>query len=109
MPDFLRANDTPSRIRFVSDNARYESTTPQAGHFLNLAAGESLLRFLRGRHFNLPVLIFCGVSLPYTTYVRQFEHAGSTTSAQVVRNYALALANGKNDDEGWVRFKAEPR
>ncbi|KZO92658.1 hypothetical protein CALVIDRAFT_557417 [Calocera viscosa TUFC12733] len=108
--DFVRANDTPSRIRVISDNARYESDTVLStratddGFYLNMSAGEHILRYLRGRQYRMPVLVYCGWSIRTTQYVLQYEEAGSTTSMSVVRKYCEALSEGRSIDNFWRTF-----
>jgi hypothetical protein len=109
--DFLRSNDTVNRIRFISDNARFEIDSRKEfqwreSAFLNISAGENILRYLRGRRYTVPVLVYCGQSINATQYVRSYENAGSTVSQQVVNRYIEALAAGRDDDAGWKEFKA---
>jgi len=100
---FLRNNDHPSRLRFISDNVRLE-TTPGAGTYLNPTAGECFLRYLRGRFFISPVLIYTGLSIGSTRYVESYDAAGSTTLAEVALEYIENLAAGKDDDTKWRGF-----
>ncbi|KZT60670.1 hypothetical protein CALCODRAFT_515263 [Calocera cornea HHB12733] len=120
--EFVRANDTPSRIRVISDNARYESDSvlpapspptvspsqPQSedSFYLNMSAGEHILRYLRGRQYRMPVLVYCGWSIFTTQYVLQYEEAGSTVGTHVVRAYCEALAKRKSSDTFWRRFSS---
>ncbi|KAJ3505451.1 hypothetical protein NLJ89_g7408 [Agrocybe chaxingu] len=82
---FLRDNDNPSRVRFISDNVRLEKNL-NAGTYLNPSAGESFLRYLRGRFFNAPVLIYTGPSIDSTGYI-------------------ASLAAKMDDDDEWRGFK----
>ena len=101
---FLRNNDFPSRLRFISDNVRFE-TTPDAGTYLNPTAGESFLRYLRGRFFTAPVLIYTGEHrIASTSYVERYDAAGSTTKRRVTMRYIANLAAGKDDDSNWKAF-----
>ncbi|KAF9523956.1 hypothetical protein CPB83DRAFT_862010 [Crepidotus variabilis] len=100
---FLRDNDEPSRLRFISDNARNEMD-PRLGETLNVAAGESFLRFLRGRFFNAPVLIYTGLGVDLTRYVEAYSAAGSTTSARVCMKFISGMVVGKGDDFNWQGF-----
>ncbi|KAJ7023604.1 hypothetical protein C8F04DRAFT_1134056 [Mycena alexandri] len=86
------------RLRFISDSARNE------GGIFNPAAGESLLRYLRGRLLPSPCLIFAP-SVETTAYVSAYERAGSTTDIQILRGYIKALAQRIRDVE-WVGFNA---
>ena len=100
---FLQNNDHPSRLRFISDNNRLE-TTPGAGTYLNPTAGETFLRYLRGRFFNSPVLIYTGTSIGSTGYVERYDAAGSTTNPRVALEYIKNLADRKDDDTKWRGF-----
>jgi len=100
---FLRNNDHPSRLRFISDNVRLE-TTPGAGTYLNPTAGECFLRYLRGRFFISPVLIYTGWSIDSTRYVESYDAAGSTTGPRVTLEYIANLAAGKDDVTKWRGF-----
>ena len=100
---FLRNNDHPSRLRFISDNVRLE-TTPGAGTYLNPTAGECFLRYLRGRFFNSPVLIYTGLSIDSTCYVESYDAAGSTICQTVALEYIANLAAGTDDDTKWRGF-----
>ena len=97
---FLQINDHPSRLRFISDNVRLE-TASGAGTYLNPTAGETFLRYLRGRLFNSPVLIYTGGSIGSTGYVERYDAAGSTTNIRVTLEYIANLAAGKDDDTKW--------
>lgn len=101
MLDFLRRNDDPSKVRFISDNHRDE---PTSGPYLNISAGENILRYLRGRRYNIPVLIFCGYSIMQTTYVNDYHLAGSANYAHVPTRYISALAQKRSDDTEWIGF-----
>ena len=100
---FLQNNDHPSRLRFISDNVRLE-TSPDAGTYLNPTAGETFLRYLRGRFFISPVLIYTGRSIGSTGYVERYDAAGSTTNPRVTLEYIANLAAGKDDDTKWRGF-----
>ena len=101
---FLRDNDDPSRVRFISDNVRLEKN-PDGGIYLNPSAGESFLRYLRGNFFNAPVLIYTGGSINSTRYVDLYGAAGSTNSAFICLRYIANLAAQKQDDDEWKGFK----
>ena len=78
-----------------------------SGQFLNPRAGEDMLRYIRGRKLTgIPVLVFCGHSLPTTQYVSQFELAGSTNRNQLVYSYIKGLHDGLDDSQFWARYKA---
>jgi len=111
--DFLRANNTGSRIRVISDNARIESldpSTPTASppeETYNFSAGESIIRYLRGNFLTeIPILICCGGSIPYTKYVENYELCGSTCVMSVAEGFVRALKDGRVDDEEWRGWDA---
>lgn len=101
--DFLKRHNGPSWVRVISDNHRNESTNP----FLNLAAGENILRYLRGRQFNFPVLICAGYSVRFTQYVSKYEMAGSTSMVGVCLDYINDLAIGKSENIERLAFMME--
>ncbi|RDB27646.1 hypothetical protein Hypma_003160 [Hypsizygus marmoreus] len=70
--EFLRRNASPATIRVISDDFRQE---PTVSTFLNISAGENILRYLRGHGYRIPVLIYTGSSLRQTTYVKNYEMA----------------------------------
>ncbi|KAJ7434494.1 hypothetical protein B0H11DRAFT_1938591 [Mycena galericulata] len=97
---FVRAVADSHRLRFVSDAARNE------GGMFNAAAGELLLRYIRGRSFASPCLIF-GPTVATTAYVAAYSRAGSTSDVRIVWGYIKALADGVRDVD-WVGFDARP-
>ncbi|KAF8159153.1 hypothetical protein B0H34DRAFT_391779 [Crassisporium funariophilum] len=97
---FLRANNGTSRVRFISDNHRWEKNSMD----LNPSAGETFLRFLRGRLFEAPVLIYTYESLPSTQYVDQFRMAGSTRNIDICIQYITDLATGRSGDNLWTGY-----
>ena len=107
--EHLRRRDDNHQIRFITDNARWESHTSQGHlkrHFLDLSAGEAILRFLRGRQYKAPVLVYTGASLPSTSYVLEYEQCGSTTSDVVCLGFIACLAHAVDNDRGWQTFDA---
>ncbi|OBZ70007.1 hypothetical protein A0H81_09916 [Grifola frondosa] len=98
----LRRTESVKRLRFISDNNRWESDQ-QASDYLNLSAGETMLRYLRGRLYTAPILIYCGASIVRTQYVLSYHRAGSTSDQNVCFSFIGALAqNGppKHDGDG---------
>ena len=91
------------RVRFISDNVRLERT-PGAGTYLNPTAGETFLRYLRGRFIASPVLIYTGQSITSTRYVQGYAAAGSTVSPRQALMYIVNLAGGKDNDAEWRGF-----
>ncbi|KAA1475246.1 hypothetical protein DENSPDRAFT_416105 [Dentipellis sp. KUC8613] len=100
----LRQADYANRLRFISDNCRWEATDEGGGVVENLTAGEAILRYLRGRLYHAPVLIYCGYSILQTKYVLSFSRAGSTTQARVTLEYIRALGRGESQDRAWEYF-----
>ncbi|EMD37095.1 hypothetical protein CERSUDRAFT_114997 [Gelatoporia subvermispora B] len=99
----LREAEAAHCLRFISDNYRPEARG-RLGNFLNLSAGETILRYLRGRLFAAPVLIYCGASIVTTRYVLSYERAGSTVEEDVCMTFIRALAQGQIDDNSWEDF-----
>ncbi|KAJ7449217.1 hypothetical protein FB451DRAFT_1287843 [Mycena latifolia] len=93
---FVRTTANAHYLRFLSDSVHTD------GGIANPAAGELLLRYIRGRQIHSPCLIF-GDSVATTAYVTGYARAGSTTDLQIVRGYIKALADGMRDVE-WVGF-----
>jgi len=71
---------------------------------LNPTAGETFLRYLRGRFIASPLLIYTGQSIVSTSYVQDYEAAGSTTRLKKALMYIKNLADGKDDDTEWREF-----
>ncbi|TFY82147.1 hypothetical protein EWM64_g1863 [Hericium alpestre] len=104
----LRRADYARRLRFISDNCRWEAdNTAATENYLNITAGEAILRYLRGRQYQAPVLIFCGWSIRSTEYVLSFSRTGSTVISTVVEAYIDKLARGEDDDHAWEGFDVE--
>lgn len=108
----LRERDRIGSLRFISNNnrweldARWQRGSGVGSSFLDLSAGETMLRFLRGRNYRAPVLVYCDVSLPSTRYVVEYENAGSTRSLGVVRMFISGLEKDTEDDYSWQAFGA---
>lgn len=85
------------RLRFVTQNVRYERGTPV------LSAGEDTIKYVRAQGFASPVLVLCTSSIASTRFVTLHGRAGSTTDARIVRGFVEALAAGIRDPE-WVGF-----
>ncbi|OBZ70032.1 hypothetical protein A0H81_09903 [Grifola frondosa] len=101
----LRRTESVKRLRFISDNHRWESDQ-QASDYLNLSAGETMLRYLRGRLYTAPILIYCGASIVRTQYVLSYHRAGSTTDQNVCFSFIGALAQNVNNDNIWEQVDA---
>jgi hypothetical protein len=104
---FLHEHDDASLIRFISDNVRVEAISESDDHlYPNTSAGQNFLQYLRGRLFRAPVLILTNKSIDKTTFVRNYDSAGSTRKSIVCLDYITSLADGVNSDSGWKGFKA---
>ena len=128
----LRALGRHNLVHFITDNARWEvlhqsSSNDSDGRMikwttgpsqsLNMSAGETILRYLRGHGYKAPVLVYCGQSMPLTRYVLAYSHAASTRHQAVTRAFIdrlaavhKALKNGsqvgvdKKGEEFWVNY-----
>ncbi|KAG7093410.1 hypothetical protein E1B28_007092 [Marasmius oreades] len=110
----LRQADQMNRLRIVSDNVRWEKdvdSCDQSRSIMNLRAGETILRYLRGRQYKAPVLIFANSTIPMTQYVCQYSNAGSTRYPEVLSNFLDGFANldSKADDGWWRSYAVEPK
>jgi hypothetical protein len=54
----------------------------------------------------IPVLVFTALSIPYTTYVKDFNLAGSTVRVGVVEEYIKGLMAKREDLGVWAKFDA---
>ena len=79
-----------------------------------MSAGESILRYLRGRGYKAPVLVYCGGSIPLTQYVTEYSRAASTNYQAVTRAFIdrltavdAALQNSVqvgDDERFWLNY-----
>ncbi|KAK1217413.1 hypothetical protein PQX77_019953 [Marasmius sp. AFHP31] len=110
--DMLHYADEAAQLRVVSDNARWEKdvdvdpSQTSVQFSMNLRAGETIIRFLRGRQFTAPILISANYSMPVTDYVLQYTNAGSTCFQEVVNDFLDPLS-GKLDDGWWCDFDVQ--
>ncbi|KAA1475245.1 hypothetical protein DENSPDRAFT_415885 [Dentipellis sp. KUC8613] len=100
----LRKADYAGRLRFISDNYRWEADGINTRSVLNITAGEAILRYLRGRMYRAPVMIYCGLSIAETAYVKSFSRAGSTTDWILCLRFIKNLAAGIDTDYDWEGF-----
>ncbi len=114
----LRIADKFGRLRCRSDNARWEedasASTPSSyqspRNSLNIYAGETILRYLRGRQYSAPVLIAARKSIMKTSYVLDYARAGSTRHFDVFKDFIRPLiADRSGDEEWWLDFNVQPR
>lgn len=98
----LHRMDFEGKLRFITDDVRLENGPDSL--FMNLKAGEYMLRYLRGRLFIAPVLVFCDASIPSTGFVKSYDAAGSTVDDSVVERYVSSLARQRSDDVDWRAF-----
>ncbi|KAF4610527.1 hypothetical protein D9613_006510 [Agrocybe pediades] len=107
---FLQKHDTASQIRFITDYARFEVDNTTQQKYLNRSAGQDLLRYLRGRLYKAPVLVYTNFSKKGkgpTKYVEGYDLAGVSSKSDVLLAYCRALADGRTDDEAWRGWKEE--
>ncbi|TFK22905.1 hypothetical protein FA15DRAFT_671001 [Coprinopsis marcescibilis] len=120
--DHLRRLEARALLRFVTDNTRYESEPLSSGSgglsdgagagggeaIMNLSAGETILRFLRGNGFVSHVLVYCGPSIGRTDYVESYGNASSTQEYVVVQEFSGDLVRQmQRGGEGvWSRVGA---
>lgn len=90
----LKQLENTNKLRFITDTARWEASVDWKNQFMNVTAGERMLRFLRGSGFSSPVLVYCFTSIPMTQYVERFSHAGSTVKPFICWFYIRELATG---------------
>lgn len=105
--DELCQNDDCHQLRFIMDNAQWEHQTVDGApvdSFLNPSAGEHILQFLRGRQHKALVLVFCGSSISFMSYVLSYRQSGSTTLNNVCLSYISAFTEGEVDDREWELF-----
>lgn len=91
MLDFLQANNSGDKVRFITDLARLEDGT------WNHHAGEDIVRYFRrgDSAFNeIPILVYTG-SITSTGFVEDIPFAWSTGSPFVVNKYIGELACGE--------------
>ncbi|KAF9552257.1 hypothetical protein CPC08DRAFT_728769 [Agrocybe pediades] len=101
---FLQKHDRASRIRFITDYARYELDSTAQQKYLNRSAGHDLLRYLRGHLYKAPVLVCTNISKKGkgpTKYLEGYDLAGVTSKSDVLLAYCWALADGRSVDEAW--------
>jgi hypothetical protein len=104
----LRTLENQGLIQYITDNARWEAVSLSKGSVgglsLNLSAGETILRYLRGRNLKAPVLVYCGGSIPFTAYVKEFSLAASTCEFGVCRAFMAQLVSAQeavSEEEGF--------
>lgn len=101
----MRRNDTGDRVRFISDQVRFEMRE-DGTTFNNRHAGEEIVVYIRALGLNIPIIVFASSStIPFTDYVKHFHAAGSTCKPSVIWRYIDGLA-GKNDSSLWARFNS---
>ncbi|TFK22909.1 hypothetical protein FA15DRAFT_595244 [Coprinopsis marcescibilis] len=87
----LRELERTNSLRFITDNARWEGSE-RTQMFLNMTAGETILRFLRGKRLTSPVLVYCGESVVCTEYVKLYSAAASTKQADTCLKFLEYLS-----------------
>ncbi|KAH9480861.1 hypothetical protein JR316_0007463 [Psilocybe cubensis] len=107
--DFLKKHDSPTQLRFISNQTlreRDSSHTPAANH----EAGRQILSHIRGLDLHAPVIVYTmGSDIEPTKYVEQYEMAGSLIiggNYRIFHNYVAALGKGRPDDGRWMKYNA---
>ncbi|KAF9552252.1 hypothetical protein CPC08DRAFT_754860 [Agrocybe pediades] len=109
---FLQKHDTGCRIRFITDHARIEVDITHKQEYLNRSAGQELLRYLRGRLYKAPVIVYTnfsklGKGKQQVKYVEEYDLVGVTSKLDVLLDYCKTLAGGRMNDEAWRGWKEE--
>ncbi|KIM41136.1 hypothetical protein M413DRAFT_159868 [Hebeloma cylindrosporum] len=104
--DYLKKNDDPRNLRFISDQVRHEVNAEGVLH-KNLKAGNEITKFIRDEGFKAPILICTskqGIAL--TGYVRSYPNTGSLKGSdyKILNEYLEALGARRRDDTGWMKF-----
>jgi len=73
-----------TKLRIITSNVR-----ESAGTSLDINAGEDIVRFVRGRRYKAPILVYCG-DLNYVKYVTKYEACTATNH----RSDALQFVDG---------------
>jgi hypothetical protein len=105
--DELLENNAGHKLRFISDNVRFESVENVT--YFNSRSGEDLLRYVRGRLLDIvPVLIGCNYSINETQYVKQYPLAGSTRCGPILMNYIRSMVElvEEFDETTWTTVNA---
>lgn len=105
----LRILENQRLVQYITDNARWEAVRVSNGAVggklsLNMSAGETILRYLRGRNLKAPVLVYCGGSIPFTTYVKEYSLAASTCEFEICRAFMAQLVlvqEAVSEEEGF--------
>jgi len=104
----LRILENQRLVQYITDNARWEAVSVSNGSVgglsLNMSAGETILRYLRGRNLKAPVLVYCGGSIPFTTYVKEYSLAASTCEFDICRAFMAQLVSAQeavSEEEGF--------
>ncbi|PFH46970.1 hypothetical protein AMATHDRAFT_68635 [Amanita thiersii Skay4041] len=99
----LRVLENSNMLHIITDNARWEMDGPNLEGdkvSLNLSAGETIMKFLRGYGFMAPVLVYCGESVIFTEYVKTYSNAGSTRYGHVCQAFINELASSGSGQGG---------
>ncbi|KAK2462204.1 hypothetical protein APHAL10511_005792 [Amanita phalloides] len=120
----LRTLEGRNLLHFITDNARWEIVPSTAGEqdrssdertsmssssspSLNISAGETILRFLRGNGYKAPVLVYCGRSVRWTQYVLAYSRAASTCYQAVCNAFIERLAAVHHDTHNHLSLDKE--
>eukprot|EP00026_Physarum_polycephalum_P006428 Phypoly_transcript_06470.p1 GENE.Phypoly_transcript_06470~~Phypoly_transcript_06470.p1 ORF type:complete len:577 (+),score=57.82 Phypoly_transcript_06470:197-1732(+) len=81
--------EAKNKVRIITDNVRNGANT-----VLDLNAGEDIIRYVRSRRSNVPVLVYCG-DLNYARYVAKYKDCSSANEASTCQEFIEALFPGR--------------
>ncbi|EPQ52626.1 hypothetical protein GLOTRDRAFT_131861 [Gloeophyllum trabeum ATCC 11539] len=98
--------DRSSSLRIIIDNSKPESGG--ANGIFTFSAGENIVRYMRGRQYQAPILVYCGSSIQGTGYVLSYANTGSTTEQSICRAFISGLLAPGSDERVWQAYNATP-
>ena len=110
--EFLRKHNTgaPEKVRVVTDVVRLEDQGDGNGLQAHGNAGYRIIRFIRERFDNIPVLVFTSHNnVVNTKWVKDIWLAGSTSDYKVVEEYVNQLGgvSKHNCNVQWAQYNAQ--
>jgi len=75
-----------SKFRIITDNVRKGANT-----VLDINAGEDIIRFVRGRRYKTPILVYCG-DVRYARYTSRYANCKATTEGEACYGFIDELA-----------------
>jgi hypothetical protein len=91
MLDFLRANNSGDKVRFITDRTRWEDGA------WNDRAGEDIIQYLRSKDAafkEIPILVYT-FSMYSTGFVKDIPFTWTTSVQFIVNKYIDELARGE--------------